>query len=52
MPAPDFEHARVMQAHLHVLSRVLAWSNDEFDACATALQGLVEIVREEIGYAQ
>lgn len=43
---------RVMRAHLQVLSRILAWSNDEFDSCTLALQALAEIVQEEIGYAQ
>lgn len=52
MPALDLEHARVIQAHLHVLSRVIAWSNGEFDSCIIALQELAEIVREEIGYPQ
>ncbi|GIL15925.1 MAG: hypothetical protein BroJett039_10980 [Chloroflexota bacterium] len=43
---------RVMRAHLHVLSRIIVWNNDEFDSCTLALQALAEIVQEEIGYAQ
>ncbi len=52
MPTLDIEHARVIQAHLHVLSRIIVWNNDEFDSCTLALQALAEIVQEEIGYAQ
>lgn len=48
----DAAHARVMQTHLHVLSRLIAWSNFEFEDLETALQALVEIVHTEMGYQQ
>ncbi len=47
---PELIH--IMQAHLRVLSQLLAWSNNEFDSSQAALQELSEIVRTEIGYAQ
>ncbi|MBI4674071.1 MAG: GAF domain-containing protein [Chloroflexi bacterium] len=48
----DLPDVRVLQAQLHVLSQLLAWSNHEFVSCTTALQALADIVQEEIGYPQ